>query len=705
LQRAPKTASPLSASGPASSARPPLSTPPARQPQPLTPTAQVSYDGTNFITVDSRQCYIDGLGVSDAGTAITATAVTGRVFVNTWGAQQVRLNITAVASGTANVTGVGNALASVPSAIIADTNQGQKVDVTRIQGTVTVAGTVAHDSPDSGNPIKVGGKASSSTPTPVAGGDRVDAWLDEYGAQVVRQMSRVASNALNVDEETVTIDTTGMASVTIQTVNSAFSGTLVAEGSVDGSTWRFVQHYSYSGLFVTSDIQPSNQLYQVDSTPFASVRVRASAYTSGSVLVTLLAQAHASTEFIARGVHLVDTSGNSADLSNGGLQTVGNVPHDSGDTGNPVKIGGKASATAPADVTASDRVNAWLLLNGAQATALTAAGALIGGDATNGLDVDVTRLPALAAGDNAVGRVKITDGTTVATVRELGTNDAMNVAIVDGAGDQVTSFGGGTEYTEGATDASITGSAILWEDTSDTLRPVSAATPLPVGDAGGSLTVDGTVAVSGVGGTVAVTQSGTWDEVGINDSGNSITVDNGGTFAVQAASAGDVAHDTGDSGSPVKVGFKASSALPTAVANSDRANGISDLYGRQLTAHIDPAMQVHRYFNATTQQTGVDVWDPTASTKIAITSIVIGAYGTTAGRVILWFGDNADTTFTAGTDQVVLAASFAPSSTSKPGLVYTPAVPIYCTTVDRELHITTDAALSIDVTVEGYEWV
>ena len=40
------------------------------------------------------------------------------------------------------------------------------------------------------------------------------------------------------------------------------------------------------------------------------------------------------------------------------------------------------------------------------------------------------------------------------------------------------------------------------------------------------VTVTGTVAVSSVGGTVAVTQSGTWDEVGINDSGNSITVDN-----------------------------------------------------------------------------------------------------------------------------------------------------------------------------------
>lgn len=133
----------------------------------------------------------------------------------------------------------------------------------------------------------------------------------------------------------------------------------------------------------------------------------------------------------------------------------------------------------------------------------------------------------------------------------------------------VTGGGGGTEYTEGDTDASITGSAIMWEDTADTLRAVSAAKPLPISDAGGTLTVDGTVAVTNAGittiagavsgtemqvdvltmpttavtgtfwqatqpvsltsttvtGTVAVTQSGTWDEVGINDSGNTITVD------------------------------------------------------------------------------------------------------------------------------------------------------------------------------------
>lgn len=52
-----------------------------------------------------------------------------------------------------------------------------------------------------------------------------------------------------------------------------------------------------------------------------------------------------------------------------------------------------------------------------------------------------------------------------------------------------------------------------------------SATIIPA-DAANGLDVD----VTRVGGTVAVTQSGTWDEVGINDSGNSITVD--GTVAV-----------------------------------------------------------------------------------------------------------------------------------------------------------------------------
>lgn len=75
-------------------------------------------------------------------------------------------------------------------------------------------------------------------------------------------------------------------------------------------------------------------------------------------------------------------------------QVVGSVAHDAVGTGtNPLLVGGYASAAAPTSVSADgDAVRAWYLLNGAQATVVTAAGALIGGDATNGLDVDVTRV-------------------------------------------------------------------------------------------------------------------------------------------------------------------------------------------------------------------------------------------------------------------------------------------------------------------------
>ena len=60
-----------------------------------------------------------------------------------------------------------------------------------------------------------------------------------------------------------------------------------------------------------------------------------------------------------------------------------------------------------------------------------------------------------------------------------------------------------------------------------------SATVIPA-DAANGLDVD----VTRVGGTVAVTQSGTWDEVGINDSGNSITVD--GTVAATQSGTWDV---------------------------------------------------------------------------------------------------------------------------------------------------------------------
>lgn len=53
-----------------------------------------------------------------------------------------------------------------------------------------VTGNVAHDAADSGNPLKIGGKVSTSTPTAVANGDRVDQWFDEFGRPWTNQALR-----------------------------------------------------------------------------------------------------------------------------------------------------------------------------------------------------------------------------------------------------------------------------------------------------------------------------------------------------------------------------------------------------------------------------------------------------------------------------------------------------------------------------------
>lgn len=49
----------------------------------------------------------------------------------------------------------------------------------------------------------------------------------------------------------------------------------------------------------------------------------------------------------------------------------------------------------------------------------------------------------------------------------------------DGTLQTDASVSSGTEYTEGATDATITGTAVLWEDAADTLRAVSLGQAAP----------------------------------------------------------------------------------------------------------------------------------------------------------------------------------------------------------------------------------
>ena len=74
------------------------------------------------------------------------------------------------------------------------------------------------------------------------------------------------------------------------------------------------------------------------------------------------------------------------------------------------------------------------------------------------------------------------DGFTTkpATYTPITGVDPVNMAIVDGSGNQVTSFGGGTEYTDGGVPpAHPVAATLVWSDGSN-WQTVSSAKPLPV---------------------------------------------------------------------------------------------------------------------------------------------------------------------------------------------------------------------------------
>lgn len=99
-----------------------------------------------------------------------------------------------------------------------------------------------------------------------------------------------------------------------------------------------------------------------------------------------------------------------------------------------------------------------------------------------------------------------------------GATTAVAVQIVDGSGNQIASFGGGTQYTEGDTDASITGTASLVEGAANALAVMTQpltdtqlrATDVKITLDGESVPVTGTFwqATQPVSGTVAVTNAG-----------------------------------------------------------------------------------------------------------------------------------------------------------------------------------------------------
>lgn len=131
----------------------------------------------------------------------------------------------------------------------------------------------------------------------------------------------------------------------------------------------------------------------------------------------------------------------------------------------------------------------------------------------------------------------------------------------------------------------------------------------------------------------------------VDDNGGSLTID--GTVTASNTS-GDVAHDAVDSGNPVKIGTKAyaldGTEPGTAVAEADRANAISDLYGRPYVEITHPNYWFTSADYAVAQTNASIQAAPGVGKSLYITDITI-SNGATAGNITLLDGSGGAVKF------------------------------------------------------------
>lgn len=225
--------------------------------------------------------------------------------------------------------------------------------------------------------------------------------------------------------------------------------------------------------------------------------------------------------------------------------------HDSPITERGTRISGRASAAAPTNVSADDdNVSLWALRNGQLVVQVGAAGALIAGDAANGLDVDVTR-SALPSGASTLAEQQ-----TQTTSLQL----LDDVVVADNGA-----------FTDGTTKLSMAG--FIFDEV--------AGTALTENDAAAAR-IDAKRAVVGViedettrGRRLTITAANA-----AKVDGSAVTQPVSGTVTANLAAGtntnevvGDVAHDAAAAGNPVLIAASSETMADSAPANRVSADG------------------------------------------------------------------------------------------------------------------------------------
>lgn len=304
---------------------------------------------------------------------------------------------------------------------------------------------------------------------------------------------------------------------------------------------------------------------------------------------------------------------------------MGQVAHDVAASGvDPVLAGGYASAAAPTDVSLDgDAVNSWHLRNGAQCVNLTAAGALIPGNATDGLLVNL----------GANNDVTVTSGTITANLA-AGTNNIGDVDVLTVPA-PLSTTGGGTEAT-----------ALRVTVASDSTGVLS------VDDNGGALTVDNA-------GTFAVQESGA-ALTALQVIDNPVVVDDAAftpaTTSVMMAGFqfDDVAPDSVNEGDAGAARMSANRNIYTTIRDAaGNERGVNVNASNQLTVSVDNTVTVgsHAVTNAGTFAVQVDGSALTALQLIDNPILVDDAAFTPATSSVSMAGFQADETATDSVDE------------------------------------------------------
>lgn len=208
---------------------------------------------------------------------------------------------------------------------------------------------------------------------------------------------------------------------------------------------------------------------------------------------------------------------------------------------------------------------------------------------------------------------------------------------------------------------------------------------IKVKDAAGPLTIDGAVTITS--GTVTATISG---EPTIKKIAEALPA---GTNNIgQVDPRGNIAHDGVDSGNPIKVGGRAITAAPTAVAAADRTDSLMDKFGRSLSTPFPLDTRVTGRLTLTEAVSTAAIAAQGAGFLVVVTDIeVINAHASVATRVEILDG--------------VTTKLIGYAEAKGGGFVLTNPFGIFLGTANTAVNvkcITTGA--QVDVFIGGYKW-